>query len=49
MAKLVDIKQLYQRIAYLDAYQKNTGASMNKKILKIEAKIDKLKERYITL
>ena len=47
MRKLVEIKDLHQKIAYLDTYQKNTDSDQSKRILRIEAKIEKLKAKFI--
>ena len=47
MLKLVEIKDLHRRIAYLDTYQKNTESDQSKNIMRIEKKIEKLKAKFI--
>lgn len=47
MRKLVEIKDLHRRIAYLDTYQKNTESDQSKNIMRIEKKIEKLKAKFI--
>ena len=44
---LVEIKDLYQQIAYLNAYQLNTGESRWSSIFGLEDRIEKRKSRLV--
>lgn len=44
---LVEIKGLYQRIAYLNTYQENTETDKTDEILRVEDKIEQKKAKLI--